>query len=337
VLPLLLTPGEPAGIGPDCILLAFQARPELFRNVVVVSPEHWLTGRAAQLGITPHIHCCKELSERTPEGMLAVWNPLSPELSAGAVTVGKPSSATAAAVIGCIESAARACLRGEAAAIVTAPIEKAILRDSGFDFPGHTEFLAAIADTERVVMMLASNQLRVALLTTHMALKDVPAALNRADMVKDIEITHHDLKRRFGIESPRLALCGLNPHAGEQGHFGREEIDILAPAVKHVKESGIRIDGPLPADTLFSPQVRNQYDAVVCCYHDQALIPIKTLSFGDAVNVTLGLPFIRTSVDHGTALERAGTGKVSYSSIMEAISMAEMMAERCQNAEGIVC
>lgn len=282
--------------------------------------------RARYLGIDIELQDCRSLKEPVSAGKLACWNPLPAEHSSVPVTPGKSSPATAAAVVGCIESAALACLRGEAAGLVTAPIEKAVLRDSGFDFPGHTEFLAAVAGVGRVVMMLASNQLRVALLTTHMALKDVPGALNSDDIATDLKILRHDMQNRFGIASPRLALCGLNPHAGEQGHFGDEEQRILAPAVARAREAGIGIDGPLPADTLFAPQMRTNFDAIVCCYHDQGLIPIKALSFGDAVNVTLGLPFVRTSVDHGTAPERAGTGNVSYSSLMSAISMAREMA-----------
>ncbi len=323
--PLLLTLGEPAGIGPDCVLLAFQAYPEMFGHVVIAAPDHWLTGRAEQLGLTPPLHLIEKPGEPVPDGKLAVWNPLSSGMVSSPVITGTTSSVTAAAVIACIEIAAKACMLGDATGLVTAPIEKAVLRDAGFDFPGHTEFLASLAHRERVVMMLASDQLRVALLTTHMPLKDVAPTLNSADVLSDLMTTHQDLKFRFGLDSPRLALCGLNPHAGEQGHFGNEEITILSPAVQHAKDEGILIDGPLPADTLFSPQIRSHYDAIICCYHDQALIPIKTVSFGEAVNVTLGLPFIRTSVDHGTALERAGTGKVSYSSIMAAIKMAKEM------------
>lgn len=325
--PLLLTLGEPAGIGPDCVLLAFQAHPEAFRHVIIAAPAHWLADRAAELGISVSLHAVERLDDAVPGEKLAVWNPLSSDMASSSVKTGSTSPGTAAAVIACIESAAKACMRNDAAALVTAPIEKAVLRDAGFDFPGHTEFLASLAGKERVVMMLASHQLRVALLTTHMPLKDVASVLNIENVINDLRITYHDLKFRFGIESPRLALCGLNPHAGEQGHFGDEEITILTPAVRQASSEGIHINGPLPADTLFSPQMRSQYDAIICCYHDQALIPIKTVSFGEAVNVTLGLPFIRTSVDHGTALERAGTGKVSYSSIMAAITMAEEMAE----------
>ncbi|MDX8404089.1 MAG: 4-hydroxythreonine-4-phosphate dehydrogenase PdxA [Mariprofundaceae bacterium] len=325
--PLLLTLGEPAGIGPDCVLLAFKAHPELFQNVIISAPVHWLSERATQLGIQVNIHACSSLKERMPNDHLGCWNPLPAEMTSSPVTTGTPSSNTAAAVIACIEAAAHASIRGDATALVTAPIEKAVLRNAGFDFPGHTEFLASLAGKELVVMMLASDQLRVALLTTHMPLKDVSSQLNTEDITAMLAITHHDLKQRFGLASPRLALCGLNPHAGEQQHFGNEEVMILTPAVEQAKHLGIDVQGPFPADTLFSPQIREHYDAIMCCYHDQALIPIKTLSFGDAVNITLGLPFIRTSVDHGTALDRAGTGKVSYSSIMEAIKMARRMSQ----------
>ena len=325
--PLLLTLGEPAGIGPDCVLLAFKDHPELFQDVIITAPVHWLSERATQLGIRINLHECSSLNEVVPNEYLGYWNPLPPEMVSSPVTAGTPSSDTAAAVIACIEAAANASIHGDAAALITAPIEKAILRDSGFDFPGHTEFLASLSGKELVVMMLASDQLRVALLTTHMPLKDVPDQLNIGDITAMLAITHHDLKQRFGLASPRLALCGLNPHAGEQQHFGNEEVTILVPAIEQAKLLGIDVQGPLPADTLFSPQIRDHYDVIVCCYHDQALIPIKTLSFGDAVNITLGLPFIRTSVDHGTALDRAGSGKVSYSSIMEAIKMARQMSQ----------
>ena len=331
--PLLLTLGEPAGIGPDCVLLAFNAHPELFNDVTIAAPRLWLSERAKELGIDIGIVESRSLNRAGEEGKLLCWNPLPEEVSIGPVTTGKSSASTAAAVIACIESATHACLQGEASALITAPIEKAILRDSGFDFPGHTEFLAKLAGRERVVMMLASDQLRVALLTTHMPLKDVSSVLNIEDVATTLRITHHDMKQRFGLSSPRLALCGLNPHAGEQQHFGDEEVTILSPAIHQIKQQGIAVEGPLPADTLFSPQVRKEYDAIICCYHDQGLIPIKALSFGDAVNITLGLPFIRTSVDHGTAMDRAGTGKVSYSSIMEAIKMARLMLSNSTSAK----
>jgi len=317
----LLTLGEPAGIGPDCVLLAFKHSPELFDHIIIIAKPCWLTGRAALLELdVPVFGCGADLVREQSQGGLCVYDPTS-DISREIVP-GKPSILEAQAVIKCIQFAAERCLAKEALGLITAPIEKAILKDAGFEFPGHTEFLAEIANVSRVVMMLASKALRVALLTTHEAIADVPKLLNQQDCKAIIRITHQSMQQQMGIEKPRLALTGLNPHAGEQGHFGREEIEILTPAIEQLKAEGIVVDGPLPADTLFSADVRIQYDAIVCCYHDQALIPIKTLSFGDAVNVTLGLPFIRTSVDHGTALTRAGTGDISYTSLVAAIEMA---------------
>jgi len=323
--PLLITLGEPAGIGPDCVLLAFQADPDAFAGTCVCAPVNWLSNRADILGLSISI---REVD--TPEASshtLHCWNPCAHVGidTSCPITPGVPRSETASAVIACIEAAARACIQKDACAMVTGPIEKSVLRDAGFDFPGHTEFLADIAGVSKVVMLLASRELRVALLTTHMALTDVSGALNIADTLETLRIIHHDLKHRFGIHHPALALCGLNPHAGESGHFGREEIDILHPAAEQARCDGLNVAGPMPADTLFSAATRKQFDAIVCCYHDQGLIPLKTLSFGDAVNVTLGLPFIRTSVDHGTAQDRAGTGDISYSSLMEALSLAKDM------------
>ena len=210
--------------------------------------------------------------------------------------------------------------------MVTGPIEKAVLRQAGFPFPGHTEFLASLAGDPPFAMMLAGKQLRVALLTTHLPLRDVPRALNVEQAVRTICVVSRDLKQRFGISSPRLALCALNPHGGEQGHFGEEERTILAPAVEQASRQGVVIEGPLPSDTLFSPIMRSRFDAIVCCYHDQGLIPLKALNFGEAVNITLGLPFVRTSVDHGTALDRVGSPEVNPNSLLAALSMARRMA-----------
>jgi len=330
MLATLITLGEPAGIGADCVLLAHQAQPELFADIRIVAPVSWLQERAKELSIETPIQTIDSLKTKCEDrSVLYCWNPLQEDITAE-VMAGEPSAHTAHAVIACIEAAALACIHGDAAAHVTGPIEKAVLRDAGFNFPGHTEFLAHLGGRELgkdcdIVMMLASKVLRVALLTTHMAIADVPLNLSIEKTLRCIEITHADLQQRFGIVKPRLGLCGLNPHAGEQGHFGREEIDILMPAVLQARDAGIDISDPLPADTLFSAQMRERFDTIICCYHDQALIPIKALSFGDAVNVTLGLPFIRTSVDHGTALDRAGSGKVSYSSLVEAIELAHLM------------
>ncbi|MDX8387201.1 MAG: 4-hydroxythreonine-4-phosphate dehydrogenase PdxA [Ghiorsea sp.] len=318
----LLTLGEPAGIGPDCVLLAYQAKPELFDDIIVVAKPCWLTGRAAELSLNiPTFTCDEDLMRDHNQTGLWVFDPTHDETRT--VVAGVPSILESEAVVHCIRVAAEKSLAKDAMGVITAPIEKAILRDAGFDFPGHTEFLADIAGVKRVVMMLASKAVRVALLTTHVAIADVPKLINKQDTMDIIRITYKSMQQQMGIKIPRLALTGLNPHSGEQGHFGREEIDILTPALEQLKAEGIEVDGPMPADTLFSAAIRTDYDAVVCCYHDQALIPIKALSFGDAVNVTLGLPFIRTSVDHGTALTRAGTGEISYTSLVAAIEMAQ--------------
>ena len=325
----LITVGEPAGIGPDCILLAWQAARHELRDCCICAPAEWLAGRANALGLDIDV---RQVAQPQASGdTLNCWNPLSAGASATPVQCGAPSAATASAVIGCIRAAAEHCLQHPEAAMVTGPIEKAVLHDSGFDFPGHTEFLAHLAGDAPFVMMLASEALRVALLTTHMAIADVPAALNARDTLQAMRIVHTDLQRRFGIEKPRLALCGLNPHAGEAGHFGREEIEVLQPAVRQAAKAGIHVTGPLPADSLFSAAMRRQFDAVICCYHDQGLIPIKALSFGDAVNITLGLPFVRTSVDHGTALARAGSGEISYTSLLAAIAAARSMRRAMAN------
>ncbi|MDQ6987262.1 MAG: 4-hydroxythreonine-4-phosphate dehydrogenase PdxA [Mariprofundaceae bacterium] len=320
---VLISAGEPAGIGPDCILLAWAANAGSLRDCCICAPVAWLEERSAMLGLNVRLRAVEH--PQASEHTLNCWNPLSPDISSGPVHCAIPSASTAEAVLACIEAAALSCMRGEAAAMVTGPIEKAILRDSGFNFPGHTEFLAHLAGDTPFVMMLASDALRVALLTTHMAIAEVPDALSVDQTVQCLRIVHDDLHKRFAIKTPRIGLCGLNPHAGEAGHFGREEIDVLTPAAEQARHAGIDVRGPLPADTLFSPVMRSDFDVIVCCYHDQGLIPIKALSFGEAVNITLGLPFIRTSVDHGTALDRAGSGKVSYSSLVAAIECARFM------------
>jgi len=333
---LLITLGEPAGIGPDVMLLAQQQNSQAFQGCVVVSPVAWLQDRADLLGVKPLLVVHATLAQASEacqnQAGIHCWNP-APQLTHGPVVLGRPTALTADAVVACIRHAAQACLRGEAKAMVTAPIEKAVLRDAGFAFPGHTEFLADLAaqakggDHQEFAMMLASSVLRVVLLTTHMALRDVPAALSISETLRIIRITHDDLQHRFGIAQPRIAVCGLNPHAGEQGHFGNEEATLLTPAVIEARALGMDVADVMPSDTLFSAQMRPQFDAMICCYHDQGLIPIKALSFGDAVNVTLGMPFIRTSVDHGTALDRAGTGNVHCGSLLQATLMARSMVE----------
>jgi 4-hydroxythreonine-4-phosphate dehydrogenase len=235
-------------------------------------------------------------------------------------------------VIAQLERALEGCVRGEFAAMVTAPVHKAVINDAGIAFTGHTEFLAERTGTPRVVMMLAGGGLRVALATTHMAMKDVPGALTRQGLEATIRVLAAELRRRFGVESPRILVAGLNPHAGEGGHFGREEIELIAPVLEKLRAEGLRLAGPLPADTLFTPEVLSQGDCVLAMYHDQGLPVLKYASFGRGINITLGLPIIRTSVDHGTALDLAGTGKADAGSLLEAVRAA---AELSRAATGV--
>ncbi|MDX8393399.1 MAG: 4-hydroxythreonine-4-phosphate dehydrogenase PdxA [Mariprofundales bacterium] len=335
IKPILLTVGEPAGIGSDCVLRAYAANPQDFSDVVIVAPMHWLKRRAREIGLHLQIQEYTKIMDAlvSHSNVLRCWNPIleDPELSQIQklkIIAGEPSEKTARSVLHCIKEATKSCLQNKAAALVTGPIEKSTLRNAGMNFPGHTELLAHLAGDVPVVMMLASPKLRIALLTTHLPLKDVSAQLTIESVLKTLEITQHSMFERFGIRSPAIALCGLNPHAGERGHFGREELDILQPAVRQAQEKGFDIQGPFPADSLFSPRQRRLYDVILCCYHDQGLIPIKALSFGEAVNITLGLPFIRTSVDHGTALDRVGSGMVSFDSLIEALHMARRMTGR---------
>jgi 4-hydroxythreonine-4-phosphate dehydrogenase len=300
--PILLTMGEPAGIGPEIVRAAFDQLGGRVGNrpLKIVGDGALFADRA------PHLVATRAKVKAVP---------------------GKPDPANNAAVIEAIEIAVKACLDGEAAALVTAPINKAVLMRTGFPYPGHTEFLGHLTGAPRAVMMLASDVLRVAPLTIHTPLAQVPAAVTREVILETAEIMLGALKRDFGIASPRLAVAGLNPHAGEDGKLGREDGDIIAPAVAALKAKGHQVRGPLSADTLFHKEARKSYDAVLTMYHDQGLIPIKTLSFWDGVNVTLGLPIIRTSPDHGTAFDIAGSGKADVRSMIAAIRMAAMMAD----------
>jgi 4-hydroxythreonine-4-phosphate dehydrogenase len=242
-------------------------------------------------------------------------------------TPGKADAANAAATIEAIALAVEITLKGEACAVVTAPINKAVLMAAGFRFPGHTDYLAELTGAPRAVMMLASRQLRVIPLTVHIPLAEVPGAIDGPSIVETAEIVLAALKRDFAISSPRLAIAGLNPHAGEDGVLGREETDIIAPAIAELKRRGHLVLGPLPSDTMFHAEARTRYDAALCMYHDQALIPIKTLSFWEGVNVTLGLPIVRTSPDHGTGFDIAGKGLADPRSMIAAIELAAKMAD----------
>ncbi|MEI9886640.1 MAG: 4-hydroxythreonine-4-phosphate dehydrogenase PdxA [Rhizomicrobium sp.] len=303
--PILITMGEPAGIGPEVAVAAYR---QLDRQVN--GRPLWLVG------------------DRTVfESTGFEWGAIM-ETSAKASRIpGKPDPRNAGAVIEAIENAVTAVRSGSCAAVVTAPINKAVLAAAGFPYPGHTEFLQALTKAPRAVMMLASDALRVVPLTVHLPLAEVPKAITTEAIVETGEIILVSLKRDFGIAAPRLAVAGLNPHAGEDGVLGGEDGAIILPAVAALKARGHAVRGPLSADTLFHAEARARYDAALCMYHDQALIPIKTLSFWDGVNVTLGLPIVRTSPDHGTAFDIAGTGKADARSMIAAIRLAAAMAD----------
>jgi 4-hydroxythreonine-4-phosphate dehydrogenase len=327
--PLALTLGDPAGIGPDITLLAWLAREhEAIPPFVLVGDPAVLDERAETLGLRVPIAAIAEAEAAASR--FAEELPILPIPVAGQVVAGRPDAATVPAVQQSIIEAVRLVKADEARAVVTNPISKAMLYRGGFAFPGHTEYLASLAaDGGKVphpVMMLAAGPLRVVPVTIHIPLKDVPGALTTALVLATIEIADADLRRYSGIARPRLAVTGLNPHAGEDGGLGREEIDIIAPAIEAARTKGLDVTGPHPADTLFHEAARATYDTAICMYHDQALVPFKTLAFADGVNVTLGLPFIRTSPDHGTAFAIAGTGKASPRSLIQALRLADAMS-----------
>jgi 4-hydroxythreonine-4-phosphate dehydrogenase len=247
-----------------------------------------------------------------------------------AVQAGRLDPRNARYVLDTLDTAIAGCRDGRFHALVTGPVHKAVINDAGIAFTGHTEYLAAATGTAQVVMMLATEGLRVALVTTHLPLREVSAAITAARLEQVIRVLQHDLQVRFAIDQPRIKVCGLNPHAGEDGHLGREEIDIITPVLEKLRATGMHLDGPLPADTVFTPQHMAASDAILAMYHDQGLPVLKHLGFGRAVNITLGLPIIRTSVDHGTALDRAGTGQVDGGSLQLAIEYAVRMARTAQ-------
>lgn len=315
--PIVLTCGEPAGIGPEIAAQAWAALADRVPMVWLGDPRHLPAG-------TPHEVI--EKSEQAPALSKRVL-PVLPHAFAGAATKGIADPANAIGVIEVIARAVDLVQTGYASAICTAPIHKKALKDgANFAYPGHTEYLAALAGQDDVVMMLASEQLRVVPATIHIALADVPTTLTPQLLRRTIEITHQGLKQQFGIPEPRIAISGLNPHAGEGGAMGTEELEWINALVSDMQSEGYSLRGPLPADTMFHAAARAGYDAAIAMYHDQALIPIKTLDFDKGVNVTLGLPFIRTSPDHGTAFDIAGKGIANPSSMIEAILMAHRMA-----------
>ncbi|PKH22637.1 4-hydroxythreonine-4-phosphate dehydrogenase PdxA [Enterobacterales bacterium CwR94] len=318
---LVITPGEPAGIGPD--LTVQLAQRDWPIELVVCADPDLLLARAQLLGLPLQLLPYQPGSEACMQraGTLTVLPvPLAAPSIAGTLNVENGHY-----VLETLARACDGCLRGEFAALVTGPVHKGVINDGGIFFSGHTEFFAERAHCDNVVMMLATETLRVALATTHLPLKDVAAAITPQTLHEVITILHHDLREKFGIPSPHILVCGLNPHAGEGGHMGREEIDTIIPALETLRAQGMQLSGPLPADTLFQPKYLQQADAVLAMYHDQGLPVLKYQGFGRAVNITLGLPFIRTSVDHGTALELAGQGLADVGSFITALNLAISM------------
>jgi len=318
---IALTSGEPAGVGPElCLALA---RRELPCELVCLGDRGLLSERASGLGwdikLSPYDPARARV--HVPGSLSVLHMPLaSPSVA------GRLDPANAPYVLGLIDRAVDGCLAGEFSALTTAPVQKSILMDAGFAFQGHTEYLAARAGAPRPVMMLVAGALRVALATTHLPLKEVSSAISCELLCEVLAILHHDLKRWWHLASPRIAVCGLNPHAGESGHLGDEELRIIAPALSRARAQGIEAFGPLPADTVFVPRLLAGFDAVLAMYHDQGLPVVKHAGFDCAVNVTLGLPLVRTSVDHGTALDLAGTGRADAGSLAAAVQLAIEMS-----------
>lgn len=316
---LAITAGEPAGIGPDlCVQLASQA---LQTPIVVIADKNLLMQRAQQLGVILQLrnYVAGQVA-REPNNLTVIHIPLAQPSQAGVL-----NAANSRYVLATLSRAVQGCQAGEFAGMVTAPVHKGIINDAGIPFTGHTEFLAEQTQTKQVVMMLVGGGMRVALVTIHLPLKDVAATITQPLLESLLRIVHSDLQQRFGIAQPRILVAGLNPHAGEGGYLGREEIDVMIPVLDKLRGEGMNVSVPLPADTLFTPHKLAQCDAVLSMYHDQGLPVLKHASFGQGVNVTLGLPIIRTSVDHGTALDLAGTGKADIGSLLEAIRIATEM------------
>ena len=331
---IAITVGEPAGIGPELVAMiaARHAQAHFPARLVLIGDRRLLEERAARIGAAPRYVNYDPLAFAAPGGTIEVWDhPL-----AAPVVPGHPDPTNSRSVLSTLECGCDGCSTGAFAALVTGPVQKSAMQDAGLPFTGHTEFFADRTHTPRVVMMLvggaAQSPLRVALVTTHLPLREVPAAITHAAVAETIAIVQHELARRFAIAGPRIAVCGLNPHAGEGGHLGSEDAEVIEPALAEARIQGADVTGPLPADTVFVPEIARRYDAIVAMYHDQGLPALKAASFGHGVNVTLGLPFIRTSVDHGTALDLAADPKRAQSadvgSFVAAIELAIELAAR---------
>ena len=326
-LRIAITAGEPAGIGPDIILTLLQQQQWPVDLVVIADPAV-LRERAQQLGINLRLRpYTPDEAQRPCEAGECFILPVA---CAAPVTTGVLDPANAEYVLQTLRRASAGCMSGEFAAMVTAPLHKGIINDAGIPFTGHTEFLAELTHTPLPVMMLTAGTLRVALATTHVPLGMV-SFLITPELLEDVlVILQRDLQEKFGIPDPHILVCGLNPHAGESGHLGMEEIEVIAPTLEHLRQRGMKLTGPLPADTLFTPRHLQGADAVLAMYHDQGLPVLKYAGFGKAINITLGLPIIRTSVDHGTALDLAGTGKAETGSLREAIELAVQLGRNKQ-------
>lgn len=315
---IIITPGEPAGIGPDVtIQIAQEVHPA---ELVVIADPTLLLERANILGLALQLSevDLKAEARAHQAGHLKILALATKK----PVTAGVLELENAAYVLACLEKAASLCEEKKASALVTGPIHKGIMNEAGISFSGHTEFLAQHAKVKQTVMLFVLDQLKVALATTHLPLREVPKALTQAHLQMILNVLNQGLRQQFQLKTPRILVAGLNPHAGEGGHLGREEIDIITPVLNQLRKQDLNLEGPLPADTLFTPKYLEKADAILAMYHDQALPLVKYLGFGHAVNMTLGLPYIRTSVDHGTALDMAGSGKADAGSLKAALALA---------------
>ena len=329
-LRIALTAGEPAGIGPD-LLVRLAQQPHAAQLIAIADPE-LLRARAAQLQLPLTLHIWQPgsvASSRAGE----LW--VDPIALAVPTTPGQLDARNARYVLDTLARACDGCVAGEFDALVTAPVHKGVINDAGIPFSGHTEFFAERTATPQVVMMLATASLRVALATTHLPLAAVPAAITRDSLRAVLTILHSDMRDKFGLAAPRILVLGLNPHAGEGGHLGREEIDVIEPVIRELRARGMNLTGPLPADTAFTPKHLDAADAVLAMYHDQGLPVLKYQGFGRAVNVTLGLPIVRTSVDHGTALDLAGSGNIDDGSLRTALALAIELAGNRTSSSGV--
>ncbi|WP_111641031.1 4-hydroxythreonine-4-phosphate dehydrogenase PdxA [Marinimicrobium alkaliphilum] len=328
---IAITPGEPGGIGPD-LLVALAQRPDPLSEHIVIADPQLLQARARDLGLALRL---REFDPKAParanaHGELTVV----PVRLATPARAGHLDARNARYVLDTLDAAIDGCLAGQFAALVTGPVHKGVINEAGIRFSGHTEYLAERTGTDKVVMMLATEGLRVALVTTHLPLRAVADAITPEELTRVTRILHADLQQQFGIADPHILVAGLNPHAGEGGHMGREEIDIIEPVLNELRRTGMSLEGPLPADTLFTPKYLERADAVLAMYHDQGLPVLKYKGFGNAVNITLGLPIVRTSVDHGTALDLAGTGKADPGSLDTALRYAQAMVQARMAQEG---